>query len=112
MKNSSISLFRQILDLVPKHEFEKIIMKLRVEFNNCDGGLITRDGKFPLGFYVASENGEYCAAKAEIAGNCVLLRSCEVKDPIYVRYGWADNPEINLVNGIGLPASPFEALVE
>ena len=27
VKNSSISLFRQILDLVPKHEFEKIIMK-------------------------------------------------------------------------------------
>ena len=27
MKNTSISLFRQILDLVPKHEFEKIIMK-------------------------------------------------------------------------------------
>ena len=27
MKNTSISMFRQILDLVPKHEFEKIIMK-------------------------------------------------------------------------------------
>ena len=27
MKNTSISLFRQILDLVPKHEFEKIIVK-------------------------------------------------------------------------------------
>ncbi len=27
MKNTSISLFRQILGLVPKHEFEKIIMK-------------------------------------------------------------------------------------
>lgn len=31
MKNTSISLFRQILDLVPKHEFEKIIMKRRVQ---------------------------------------------------------------------------------
>ena len=30
MKNTSISLFRQILDLVPKHEFEKIIMKHKV----------------------------------------------------------------------------------
>jgi rhamnogalacturonyl hydrolase YesR len=24
-----------------------------------------------------------------------------------VRYGWADNPEVNLYNGAGLPASPF-----
>jgi sialate O-acetylesterase len=24
-----------------------------------------------------------------------------------VRYGWADNPEVNLYNGAALPASPF-----
>ena len=25
----------------------------------------------------------------------------------YVRHGWADNPDCNLINGAGLPASPF-----
>lgn len=86
--------------------------ELRVEFNDCEDGLILCNGEFPLGFHVASGNGEYCAAKAEVAGNCVLLRSYEVKDPISVRYGWADNPEINLMNGSGLPAAPFEVSVE
>ena len=27
MKNTSISLFRQVLDLIPKREFEEIVMK-------------------------------------------------------------------------------------
>jgi hypothetical protein len=36
--------------------------------------------------------------------------SSEIKDPKYVRYAWADNPEgANLYNFEGLPASPFEA---
>jgi sialate O-acetylesterase len=27
--------------------------------------------------------------------------------PQFVRYGWHDNPDCNLVNAAGLPASPF-----
>ena len=27
MKNTSVSLFRQVLDLIPKREFEEIVMK-------------------------------------------------------------------------------------
>ena len=27
--------------------------------------------------------------------------------PVAVRYGWGDNPECNLINATGLPASPF-----
>jgi sialate O-acetylesterase len=36
-----------------------------------------------------------------------LVWSDEVAQPVAVRYGWADNPEVNLYNGAGLPASPF-----
>jgi sialate O-acetylesterase len=32
-----------------------------------------------------------------------------VTEPRFVRYGWADNPEVNLVNAANLPAVPFEA---
>jgi sialate O-acetylesterase len=40
----------------------------------------------------------------------VIVWSDEIKDPVYVRYAWADNPEgANLYNIEGLPASPFEA---
>jgi sialate O-acetylesterase len=30
-----------------------------------------------------------------------------VPAPVAVRYAWADNPDANLANGAGLPASPF-----
>ena len=31
----------------------------------------------------------------------------EVKEPVAVRYAWANNPDCNLYNGATLPASPF-----
>ena len=33
----------------------------------------------------------------------------DVKDPVHVRYGWADDPKCNLENKEGLQASPFRA---
>jgi sialate O-acetylesterase len=30
-----------------------------------------------------------------------------LKAPKAVRYGWADNPDVNIVNAEGLPTSPF-----
>ena len=47
------------------------------------------------------------AHPAVIEGKDVLVSSPQVKRPVAVRYGWADNPEVNLYNGAGLPASPF-----
>jgi len=39
----------------------------------------------------------------------IIVWGDEIKDPVYVRYAWADNPEgANLYNIEGLPASPFE----
>lgn len=46
-------------------------------------------------------------AFAKIAGEHVVVSSPKVKSPIAVRYAWADNPDGNLLNGAGLPASPF-----
>lgn len=36
-----------------------------------------------------------------------IVTSTEVKVPIAVRYAWKDDPKANLVNGVGLPGSPF-----
>jgi sialate O-acetylesterase len=30
-----------------------------------------------------------------------------VAHPLHIRYGWDDFPVLNLINGSGLPASPF-----
>ena len=37
------------------------------------------------------------------------ISSPQVQAPVAVRYDWADNPEGNLANSAGLPASPFRS---
>ena len=70
-------------------------------------GLKTSDGSAPKGFAIAGRDGVWHWASAEIAGSSVRLNSPRVAHPIQVRYGWDDFPVLNLVNGSGLPASPF-----
>lgn len=84
--------------------------KLRVTFDRADGGLVTRNGAALQGFYVADGSAEptFYPAKAQIDGNSVVLTSAMVKHPVRVRYGWSDNPVVNLYNQSGFPASPFE----
>ena len=48
-----------------------------------------------------------CARDGTINGNVVIVSSPEIKQPIAVRFGWSDTAKPNLVNGAGLPASPF-----
>jgi sialate O-acetylesterase len=47
-------------------------------------------------------------AKAGISGEKVIVKGSKIKNPVAVRYAWADNPEgANLYNKEGLPAAPF-----
>ena len=59
------------------------------------------------GFAIAGADKIFYWATAKIEGDKVVVSSPKVKDPIAVRYNWADNPDGNLTNGSGLPASPF-----
>lgn len=61
------------------------------------------------GFTIAGENHQFFYAKAIITGNNTIEVSCpEIKQPVAVRYGWANNPDdANLYNSADLPASPF-----
>lgn len=59
------------------------------------------------GFAVKSKDGKYEWAKAKIKGSSIIIWNDNVKDPFAVRYDWADNPDGNLRNTSGLPASPF-----
>jgi sialate O-acetylesterase len=80
--------------------------KIRITFRYAEG-LKTTDGGSPKGFALAGEDKKFHWADAEIQGDHALLRSDKVPHPIAARYGWQDNPEVNLINGAGLPASPF-----
>ena len=59
------------------------------------------------GFEIAGADRKFKPAQARIEGATVIVSSADVPAPVYVRYGWADNPTCNLSNGAGLPASPF-----
>lgn len=80
---------------------------VRIRFTHTDGGLVTTDGAPLRGFWIAGGDRQFHAATATIEGDEVVVRSDEVPNPVAVRYAWADNPECNLANGAGLPASPF-----
>jgi sialate O-acetylesterase len=76
-----------------------------VWFDHAEG--LTARGGAVRGFEVAGESRKFVAAEARIVGNAVMLKSADVPRPVWIRYGWKDNPDCNLFNAAGLPASPF-----
>jgi sialate O-acetylesterase len=79
-----------------------------LSFTNTGSGLISVDGEPLNRFAIAGADKKFVWASAKIEGDKVIVWSDTVPDPIYVRYGWADNPEgANLYNKEGFPASPF-----
>ncbi|MBP6687868.1 MAG: sialate O-acetylesterase, partial [Lacibacter sp.] len=82
--------------------------KIIISFQHTGSGLITNDGEELSDFAIAGADKKFVWAKAKIENNKVIVWSDEVKEPMYVRYAWADNPvNANLYNKEGLPASPF-----
>jgi sialate O-acetylesterase len=79
-----------------------------LKFKHVEGGLTAKDGPALKGFALAGADGKFYWAEGKIEGDTVALRSAKVAAPVRVRYAWADNPECNLYNKAGLPASPFE----
>jgi sialate O-acetylesterase len=80
-----------------------------LSFEHVGGGLMARNRYGYLnGFSIAGEDRIFHWARARIQGDKVFVYSEKVKQPVAVRYGWADNPDdVNLYNAEGLPASPF-----
>jgi sialate O-acetylesterase len=80
--------------------------RIRLSFRNANG-LKASDGGKVKGFEIAGEDRKFVWADVTIDGDHVLISSPQVAKPVAVRYGWADNPDCNMVNDAGLPASPF-----
>ncbi|MDT0690374.1 sialate O-acetylesterase [Salegentibacter sp. F188] len=79
-----------------------------ISFENVGQGLTIGGDKSLNQFAIAGEDKKFYWANAEIKDNKVIVSSPKVKNPVAVRYAWADNPEgANLYNEEGLPASPF-----
>jgi sialate O-acetylesterase len=80
-----------------------------LSFEHVGGGLKAKNRYGYLnGFAIAGADRIFHWARAHIQGDKVFVYSEQVRQPVAVRYGWADNPDdVNLYNAEGLPASPF-----
>lgn len=100
---------RYILAEGPRYKSHRIKhRRMYVEFENIGLGLKTTDGKRLTGFSLAGEDRIFYWADAELRGNTVIVSSRQVQRPVALRYAWGANPECNLTNTSGLPASPFK----
>jgi sialate O-acetylesterase len=112
---------RDLVDSGPLFDSVKIDgAKATITFKNTGTGLkigalpIVPPGTTPpptdklVGFAVAGSDRKFAWADATITGpNTVSVSSSQVAAPMFVRYGWGNNPEVNLYNSADLPASPF-----
>jgi len=80
---------------------------IRIWFDNAGTVLKTRGGGPVTGFQIAGPDGKYVAGTATIEGATVRVSSPDVSNPMSVRYAWDYNPDANLTNALGLPASVF-----
>jgi sialate O-acetylesterase len=90
-----------------KKEGDKIV----VSFTDIGAGLTVKDKYGYLrGFEIAGADKKFYYAQAHIEGNTVVVYHKDVKDPVAVRYGWADDAgDCNLFNKEGFPAVPFRS---
>ena len=91
--------------------YEKAVVdgnKIIIQFSHTGSGLVTNDGEAPAEFAIAGADKKFVWANARIESGKVIVWNDNVKEPLYVRYAWADNPvNPNLYNKEKLPASPF-----
>ncbi len=80
--------------------------KIMISFKNIGSGLTAKGGTLK-GFEIASADKEFHPAQADIKNNKVIVHSDKVRNPVAVRYAWKPDPDCNLYNKKGLPASPF-----
>jgi len=91
---------------------EQVDNRILLEFDNVGKTLQLRRKKrigIELkGFAIATDDENFIWANASIVDyNKVMVWSETITHPKYLRYGWSNNPKVNLYNNEGLPASPF-----
>lgn len=87
---------------------EKKDNKIILTFDHVDGGWRPFDVNDPRGFSIAGDDKKFVWATAKVLPDGKIeVFSDSIASPAAVRYGWADNPVVNMFNGAGLPLTPF-----
>ncbi len=92
----------------PRYEsMEKNGNEITLTFSNVRGGWRVFDVREPVGFAIAGEDKKFYWANAKVVKDQIVVSSPNVKNPVAVRYAWADNPVCNVFTGLNLPLTPF-----
>ena len=80
--------------------------KIILTFTNTLNLEIQGDGELKH-FAIAGADKKFVWAKAQLKNNQIIVLSDEIKEPVAVRYAWANNPEnVNLYSENNQPISP------
>ena len=77
-----------------------------LSFQHTGAGLVAIGGDLK-GFTIAGPDKVFTNASATIKDRQVIVANPGVPQPVAVRYGWSNVPNVNLYNQEGLPATPF-----
>jgi len=80
--------------------------RARILFDNVENGLVATD-KVPNEFYIAGADQKFLYASARIEGKTVVVWNKAIKEPVAVRFGFANTSIPNLFNKEGLPVNLF-----
>ncbi|WP_422317717.1 sialate O-acetylesterase [Prosthecobacter sp.] len=81
--------------------------EVAIRFQHAEGLKTADGGAVVKGFAIADESQHWQWADARIQGKEVIVSHSGIQKPVAVRYAWANNPEVNLINAASLPAAPF-----
>jgi sialate O-acetylesterase len=81
--------------------------KAVLSFDHVGRGLVVKNPDGLKGFAIAGADKNFVWADARIAGDKIIVSSPSVKDPVAVRYAWADNPVVSVSSKDDLPLAPF-----
>ncbi|WEK37492.1 MAG: sialate O-acetylesterase [Candidatus Pseudobacter hemicellulosilyticus] len=80
---------------------------IELTFDHAKGLDLRTSSGIAKGWLIAGADQQFHPAEVSIKGNKITVHSTNVSLPAAVRYAWADDPDVNLYNKAGLPASPF-----
>ncbi|MBD1389031.1 hypothetical protein IC617_06280 [Neiella sp. HB171785] len=83
--------------------------EILVRFNQTAAGLKLTNEQPLAGFAVKDKHLGWQWISGRVEGDKVILQlPATVNQPQALRYAWADNPKVNLVNSANLPVTPFQ----
>ncbi|RYZ94865.1 MAG: sialate O-acetylesterase, partial [Sphingobacteriaceae bacterium] len=85
----------------------KNAIRISYKKSTIGGELSTKDGKPPVGFFVAGKDKVFHPAEATIVGDEIILSNYNVSQPKAVRYAFTNWVGTNLQNTDALPAMQF-----